>query len=153
AAVGYWAIRWEKYDSMNLEDRRILSPIKLLEGLQTDILPKDPMKLMVSFEGYKKHGQKLGGSRGGKNKEDDTWLQAEGFLAEKTRFRVVVSQRISASEKRKRKYTKRKEKVSETIGIYLRPSAKVYKGLERFSSQFGPGESVAGMKIESARNT
>lgn len=152
------AVLWARYARLNLDDRRILTPIKFLDVLQADIAPRDPVRLVVSFDDYRKHGKKLAEQKSfwsgsGESKYDDTWLVMEGYLAEKTRFRLSVSQRISLREKRKRKYTKRKERLRESVSVYLRPNRKLYPALDRFPAQFAAGESVAGLRIESARAT
>ncbi len=149
-------ILYVRYHRLNLDDRRILTPIKFLEVLGADIAPRDPVRLLVSFDHYRRHGRKLAesGSRGArKAKYEDTWLEVEGWLAERTRFRLVVTQRVDRSDKSKRKYTKTKERVRETVGLYLRPNRKLYPALERFPDQFSSGEEVAGLRIESARAT
>ena len=143
---------WWYYHRLNLDDRRILTPLKLLEVLQADIAPRDPVRLVVSFADYRKHGRKIS-SEGRRARYEDTWLEAEGWLAEKTRFRLVVSQTISLTSTRKRKYTKRKERIREAVGIHLQPNRKIYQALDRFPAQFSAGEKVAGLRLESARAT
>lgn len=144
---------WWHYHRLNLDDRKILAPIKFLEVLQADIPPRSPVRLMVNFEGYRKHGRRLAQTGGilastKRSRYEDTWLEAEGWLAEKTRFRLAVTQRVSLAEKRKRKYTKRKERVREAVSLQLRPNRKLYPALDCFPAQFA---AVAGMRVEAAR--
>lgn len=156
AGAAVCGVLWWRYQRLNLDDRRILTPIKLLEVLQADIAARDPVRLVVSFDDYRKHGRKLEGTGGwgaGRAKYEDTWLEVEGWLAERTRFRLVVTQQVSRSEKRKRKYTKVKERIREAVGLHLRPDRKVYGALDRFPAQFAAGENVAGLRIETARAT
>lgn len=157
-AAIYFGRLWYRYHKMNLDDRRILTPLKFLEVLQTDIPPRDPVKLVVSFEDYRKHGkalaqQKIFWSSVKRSKYEDTWLHVEGWLAEKTRFRLLVTQRVGLTEKRKRKYTKRSERVQETVTLHVRPNPKLYPALDRFPVQFAPQEMVAGLQIVSARTS
>ncbi len=162
AAIVSGVVFWRLH-GQNMDDRRILTPIKFLQVLQADIPPGQPVKLVVNFDGYEKHGKKLArepsavqfeqksGNR--RAKYEDLWMEAEGWLAEKTRFRVAVSQSVAVAEKRKRKYTKRKERIREAVAIHLRPNAKLYQGLDRFPAQFAAREAVAGLRVESARAT
>ncbi len=154
AAVCGW--QWLHYHRLNLEDRRILTPLKFLEVIQADILPRDPVRLRVSFEDFRKHGRKLEESGGRlssvrRSKYEDTWLEIEGWLAEKTRFQVAVSQRVSLSEKSKRKYTKRKLRIREEVSLALRPNPKLYAALERLPQLISSGEEVAGLRVSSVR--
>ncbi len=149
-------VLWAVYHGYNLDDRRILTPLKLLEVLQADIPPQTPVRLMVSFEDYRKHGRKLEEDKSfwkgtGRSKYEDTWLEAEGWLAEKTRFRLTLTQRVARAEKRKRKYTKCKERMRESVTLQLRPNPKLYPALDRFRGQFSVGERVAELSVESAQ--
>lgn len=148
-------IMWFRYSRQNLDDRRILTPLKFLEVLSADISARDPVRLVVSFDDYRKHGRKLAeDAAGGKkrSKYADTWLRAEGFLADKTRFRVTVTERVSLSEKRKRKYVARKERIRELAAVQLRAAEKL--DAERVkSAAAGAGQDIAGLSLKSVRAT
>lgn len=149
-------ILWAVYHGYNLDDRRILTPLKLLEVLQADIPPQTPVRVMVSFADYRKHGRKLEEDKSfwkgtGRSKFEDTWLELEGWLAEKTRFRLTLTQRVSRAEKRKRKYTKCRERLRESVTLQLRPNPKLYTALDRFPAQFATGIPVPSLRVESVR--
>ena len=154
AVVCGW--HWVHYHRLNLEDRRILTPLKFLEVIQADILPRDPVRLKVSFEDFRKHGRVLEQTGGRfssvrRSKYEDTWLEVEGWLAEKTRFQVTVSQRVSLSEKSKRKYTKTKLRVREEVSLALRPNPKLYAALENLPQLIPSEWEVAGLRVSSVR--
>lgn len=148
-------ILWWRHARLNLDDRRILTPLKFLQIVQADVQPREPVRLVVSFEDYRKHGKKLAEDKPSSGvrhaRYEDTWLEAEGYLADRTRFRLTVSQKISRTEKRKRKYTKTRERMRESVLLVLRPNRKLYDQIDRFPSLFAAGEDMGGLRFSKAR--
>src|SRR5262249_4950498 len=109
-------VQYVRYSNRNIEDRKILTGMKLARIIGVDLKKNTPLDVAISFEDYLKHGKAVaGGKRAGKFV--DTWFQARGRLADNTAFNISVEQKVSRKSRAKRKYTKVKEAVQEIVSL------------------------------------
>ena len=135
-----------RYNKKNLEDRKLLTGLKLAQIIGVDLKKNTPLQLAISFEDYQKHGKTLrGNSQLGKFL--DTWFQAHGRLADNTVFDISVHQKVTRKERRKRKYTKVKEAIQEIVSLQLKPVAEDFPKLDQFPQEIRNQQQEVGRKM------
>ena len=135
-----------RYNRKNLEDRKLLTGLRLARIIGVDLKKNTPLQIAISFENYLKHGRALkGNSQWGKF--FDTWFQAHGRLADNTVFDISVSQKVTRKERRKRKYTKVKEAIQEIVSLQLKPVGEDFPKLDQFPQVIRQQQQEAGRKM------
>jgi hypothetical protein len=118
AAVGFGifaARRMIHHDQLDLEDRKVETLQKLLSLLRADVPAVQPVKVDVDFRDYVKAGeQRAPGSW------SHTWLRTTTALADGTALALTLAEDVKRKERRKRKYTKIKERIVGEAAIDLR---------------------------------
>ncbi len=132
---------------VDLEDRKIEAPLRVLGILRADIPSAARVNLELDFRDPVKAGRKH------RTEKDrfwifwstrsityvHPWLTLRGVLADGTRFQLGLTDTAIVKDKRKRKYTKRRTRTRGTVSIALRfkPSRKVGVGriAERIKTQ------------------
>jgi hypothetical protein len=135
-----------RYRRKDLEDRKLLTGLKLAQIIGVDLKKNSSLQLAISFEDYLKHGRALRGTSQ-LGKFFDTWFQAHGRLADNTVFDISVHQKVSRKERRKRKYTKVKEAFQEIVSLQLKPVAEDFPKLEQFPQAIRQQQQEAGRKM------
>jgi hypothetical protein len=108
-------VKMTKYKEMDLEDRKVETVQKLLSVLRADVPAVQPLKVEVDFREYVKAGeQRAPGSY------SQTWLRTTTSLADGTAVALALGEDIKRKERRKRKYTKVKERICGEASIDLR---------------------------------
>jgi hypothetical protein len=120
-----------RYRKQNIEDRKLLTGLKLAQILGIDLKKNSPLDISISFDNYLEHGKPLRGNKS-LGKYLVTWLQAHGRLADSTVFDLKVHQKVSRKERRKRKYTKVKEVFNEIVSLNLRPISEDFPKLDQY---------------------
>lgn len=139
------SVKAGRFAREDLDDRRIEVASGLLETVGEDVPPKAAVHIEMSFEPYQQHGQ-LVDQQTSRNiypivesRYKDTWFQAKGRLADGNRFRLEVTQLAKRKEKRKPKYTKANEQLTERIGLMVRVSPETYPGWQGLRQSLQPG--------------
>ncbi len=133
-----------RYRAQDLEDRRLEVAEGLLQTVGEDVAPKSAMSMEMSFEPYQRHGQLVDQQKSRniypivESRYKDTWFQAKGRLADGNRFRVEVTQLAKRKEKRKPKYIKANEQLSERVGLMVRVSPETYPGWQQLRQSLQP---------------
>lgn len=108
-------VKMTKYKEMDLEDRKVETLQKLLSVLRADVPAVQPLKVEVDFRDYVKAGeQKEPGSW------SHTWLRTTTSLADGTAVALALGEDVKRKERRKRKYTKVKERITGEAAVELR---------------------------------
>lgn len=117
--LGFWLWR-RKLASGDLEDRRLHAARFVLETLAPELKPR-PLAVRVDFGGYHKAPPRLDASRGsGGPSYERKWLSLQLPLLDGSAVSVEASTRLKRKERRKRKYTKVKERLVDELDIELR---------------------------------
>jgi hypothetical protein len=124
AALVLAVLRWDTRRS-DLDDRKLLAAFRVIRMLQADTPVASEAELHLDFRDYGKGGQKTG-QRGRwynsvrSRQYRHEWFRLTGALADGTRYRLAATDAVSRKEKRKRKYTKIRERYSGLIHLQLR---------------------------------
>lgn len=120
---------WEKQD---IENRRLALIDRLFTVLGEDIPRKAKCAVEAYFDHYRTHGTLVDQQKGGlfnpitTMKFVDHWFTARGQLYDGNRFKISITQIIHRKEKRKRKYTKVNERISEEVTLLLKLDPAAY---------------------------
>ncbi len=132
---------WQKED---LENRRLALIHRFFQVLGQDIPRRQQCAVTASFDDYRRHGRLVAHSNGSlfnpisTFKYEDQWFLARGRLLDGTRFKVSITQTIHRKEKRKRKYTKVNERVSEDVTLLLTLDPAAYPNVARVAGLLQP---------------
>jgi hypothetical protein len=139
-----------KYNKYDLDDRKLDTVAQFLEIIRADTGGGDAVELSVDFRDYLKGGTCLeAGGSGKSGKYSHPWLEVAGGLVDGTRYRIAVEERIGRKERRKRKYTKIKEKISAIVSIQLRLKAQRYGDSQGVAAALQQLRPPAGLSIKS----
>jgi len=119
-----WAARAQAH---NLEDERILAPLRLLQILRTDLPPDRPIRLKVDFRDYPNRDFQVarqGGLRSGQQTTyRQSWLELQARLADGGRLRLEVTRQAQRLDywktgggKTRRRF---KDKVQDRVALQL----------------------------------
>jgi hypothetical protein len=134
--------QWKRQD---MEDRRIALACRFLEVIGQDIPSKANCSIAINFDGYQKHGMLVSDQRGREiypirlMKYEDFWFGASGKLHDGNRFRVAIEQIVRRKEKRKPKYTKAQERITEKVTLVLRVAPTSYPNWQQLEQTLQPG--------------
>jgi len=117
-------LRWDTRRS-DLDDRRLIAALRVIRMLQADTPVGSEAELHLDFRDYQKGGQKTGQQGRWYNavrskQYRHEWFRLTGALADGTRYRLAATDAVSRKEKRKRKYTKVRERYRGLIQLQLR---------------------------------
>ena len=147
-SISSGVLAW-RYSSMNVEDRRILTAIKLLEVLGADIPAQAPISLAVVFDHYRR-GKKVGKSPVGERRYELKWLQVEGKIEGENWFRLSVTEKVGVESEwkgmnptmgdaalgfernRNHFYLQKKERRHEVVRLEVKPNLTRYPELDQF---------------------
>jgi hypothetical protein len=115
-AFGILCLRKMKvHGEMDLEDRKVETLQKVLSVLRADVPAVQPVKVEVDFRDYVKAGQQRA-----PGSYTQTWLRTATALADGTAVALSLAEDVKRKERRKRKYTKVKERITGEASIELR---------------------------------
>jgi hypothetical protein len=126
---GMAASRARRFD---LDDRKLEAIIQVLRMLRADTPHNAPVELTADFRHYDKGGKLIEEEKAGvfgaatTRKYSHEWLRLRGFLADGTHYQISAVDDVSRRDKRKRKYTKVKERVKGSLSLQLRFRAAKY---------------------------
>ena len=152
-----WSARSSKWGRQDLDDRRLALAAHFFQVIGQDVPPKAQCSLSVNFDGYLKHGtrvqdQKVQGQYPSRlMKYEDFWLSVSGKLLDGNRFRVAVEQIVRRKEKRKPKYTKVLERISDKITLVLRIAPESYPNWQHLAQTLQPGATTEGFQVTRAQ--
>jgi hypothetical protein len=121
--VGGTTYAW--YAGLDLDDRKVQTLTRFLGVLRADVPSAAPLRLEVDLRDYRK-GVRVKKESGGwfsglmTYGYEHTWLTLDTSLADGTRVRVAVTDHVKRKEKRKRKYTKVRERAIASVTLSLR---------------------------------
>lgn len=150
---GVKAARHMKYD---LDDRRLEAVVRLLRMLRADTPSSAEVQLGVDFRDYQKGGSLEGqGSEGGSRtaRYRQEWLSLEGVLADGTQYRIAAIDAVSRKERRKRKYTKVKERIVGTVQLQLRLKSAKYGDAASVAAALQQSRPRPPLQVRSVRAT
>ncbi len=130
--VVVFAIQARKYTQYDLDDRKLETVVRLLQMLRVDTPPDEDVKLAVDFRDYRKGGKQLSRQSSGvfnsetSYKYSHGWLDLSGILADGNGFRLAVTESIYRKERKKRKYTKVKERIQGLVTVEVRLKVSRY---------------------------
>lgn len=151
----YWAKQRSNWAKQDMENRRLALAHHFFAMIGKDVPRKAKCGINLDFDGYRVHGKLLAEEKGGwqnpisRFKYEDTWFTARGLLYDGNRFRISITQTVNRKEKRKRKYTKVNERITEEVTLLLRVSAESYPGCAQLAQLLHTGE-VNGLRITRA---
>lgn len=109
---------------LDLEDRKLDAARHVLTALGSELTPGAPVHLALDFEGYDRTAPLAGEqalSSGGDKLFEKRWLSLGFTLLDGTRVDVEATTRARRRSRRKTKYTKLKDRVSDDVVLTLRP--------------------------------
>jgi hypothetical protein len=121
--VGGASYAW--YAGKDLDDRKVTTLTRFLGVVRADVPSAAPVRAEVDFRDYRK-GVRVKKESGGwfsglmTYGYEHTWLTLDTTLADGTRVRVSVTDHVKRKEKRKRKYTKVRERAVASVTLVLR---------------------------------
>ena len=137
-AAIYFGVRAYRASRFDLDDRKLEAVTKVLRALRADADDDQNVNLTIDFRPYVKGGelQEESGGRMSAVREktySHRWVELSSGLVDGTRYQLAVTDVIDRKEKRKRKYTKVKERIRSTISLQMRLKA----------AKYGPADAVA----------
>lgn len=102
----------------DVEDRRLDVALHLIESLESELDPKSNVVLDMDFRSY----QKTQGRReGAVSIYTQPWMRMGLVLRDGSALQITAATLCKRKSKRKRKYTKTKDKVVEELALDIRP--------------------------------
>lgn len=133
-----WAVLLYQYyqlKRLDLEDHRYAIAQEFIRCVSRDMHPESRLRISIDFNHYHR-AECLRGTEGGGWLNATTeksyamkWLEISGKLLDGHRFEVEVRQNVKRRERRKRKYTKVKEAMSEVVTLVLQVKPSRYPNL------------------------
>jgi len=139
--------------SRDLENRRIELGRALFNIIGQDIKPGSECFVEIDLQGYQKHGQMLDRESSGlfasssRSRYVDKWFSTKGKLCDGNVFKISIEQSVKRSEKRKRKYTKVTETITESMKFILKVDRDSYPNISKISTLLSTAVTVAGLEI------
>ncbi|MGV8121046.1 MAG: hypothetical protein AB2L14_14905 [Candidatus Xenobiia bacterium LiM19] len=140
--------------SLDLENRRIELGRALFHIVGQDINPEAECSVEIDLQGYQKHGQMLDNEKSGlfgsssRSRYADKWFSTRGKLCDGNVFKISIEQSVKRAEKRKRKYTKVTEAITESVKFILKVDRDSYPNISKISTLLSPSVTVAGVEIK-----
>ena len=140
----YSGAKWSRFSGLNLENRRLRLPGKLLQYLSHDMSPTQIVRLSIDFRHYRNPAFVKSQTSTGMFSSQKAfqyvipWLTVRGQLLDGQRFEFSLTTVAKRKEKQKRKYTKVRETFCERLDLSLR--VKV--------ARFPKLDSIAGLAYE-----
>jgi hypothetical protein len=134
-------VKRSKVKKFDLDDRKLDAVTRVLRMLSVDIPPESDVGLRVDFRSYQEGGTKSDEQKSGtfgsvkSTKYTHPWLRLGGVLVDGTRYQLDVVDAVARKEKRKRKYTKVKERIHSSIQLQLRLRPDRYGSSEAVAQQ------------------
>lgn len=130
AAAIYCGINYGKWSARDIENRRYQLLTKLVDHLSCDMARDSTLEVRLDGNSYHKP-EYLHAPDGGVISTDSAayrlpWLTLSGELLDGHRFSIQATQFVKRKEKRKRKYTKVKEALTERVDIEVRCKTQKY---------------------------
>lgn len=141
------------YKAKDFDNRKLLLAMDVLNFVKKDMPQKSRCKLTVSFDHYKKHGKLVNQDKAGFWGStslycyEDEWITMQGKLYDGNAFGLSINQMVKRKERRKKKYTKVKEKIQEDILLTLKIDPETYGGMAKITEKIQKGASAAGLSI------
>ncbi len=108
----------------DLENRKVEMAAKLLKMIKADAPAQEQISLKIDFRGYKEGGEVVDSKSEGigatAQKFRDPWLALVARLADGNVVRLDVTDDVTLKSKRKRKYTKERERFASQVDLSLR---------------------------------
>jgi len=135
----------------DLDNRKLDTALKFVEMMGQDVPDNANMAIFVDFGDYQSAGKLLskeGGMMSVKEMSyEHPWFKCTGALYDGNRFEMEVVQCIKRKEKRKRKYTKVKEKIVEKATLSLKLNPRIYPSPETVAQQVTTGQLPQGFIV------
>ncbi len=126
-SVIVWLVFYKLTKAHDLENRKVEMAAKLLKMIRADAPAQEQISLKIDFRGYKEGGEVVDAKSEGfgstVQKFRDPWLALVARLADGNVVRLDVTDDVTLKSKRKRKYTKERERFATQVDLSLRPQA------------------------------
>lgn len=150
-AIVFWVRTW-RASREDLDNRKLDSVRKLLQMLHVDMTSEKKALLEVDFRGYGKVGPVTkGGWTGGERRLSfvQPWLKLDATLADGSRLRVGVVDAVGRKERKKRKYTKIKERFTTKVAVVVRVTERQGEA-EALAKAFTERQPPRGLRLRGA---
>ncbi len=111
--------KYMRANARDLEDRRLEVPLKLLRSLVSELSPKANVVLDMDFRGYTKGTKE---TANGATMYNQQWMRMGLVLSNGSALQISARTLCKRKSKRKRKYTKHKDKLREELALEIRPA-------------------------------
>ena len=141
------AVLWNKHRQHDLDNRKLWAVLRVLKALRADVPRGTPMRLKVDFRDYQR--AELRGKTGDAASYHQTWLEAETTLADESRLRLSLTDDVRRKERRKRKYTKVRERLASEALFEVRPAGR-YGDAAAIAARLQATPAPQGLSLSSA---
>lgn len=114
----FLALKYSRANAHDLDDRRLEVPLQLLRTLVGELSPKANVVLDLDFRGYTKVKKE---SADGASVYNQEWMRMGLVLSNGGAMQISARTLCKRKSKRKRKYTKHKDKLREELALEIRP--------------------------------
>lgn len=112
------AVMYHRANKQDVEDRRLDTARHLLATLRDEFDPKANVVLAMDFRAF---SRTPGRSEGPMTLYSQQWLRLGVVLANGSALQIAATTHSKRKSRRKRKYTKHKDKITETLTLELHP--------------------------------
>lgn len=119
--VGYFY-----FSRFDLPNRRVATALRFLRVIAADTPASETLSVEVDFRDYTVAPKTGAADAGGKSSYSLTWLVVTGALADGNRYRVAATEDVARKTKRKRKYTKVRDRIRASVEVQVRLKPTMY---------------------------